>query len=269
MNFFKLYIGDYQRDTGTLTLAEHGAYLLMLQQFYATEKPLPRGRELYRLLRCESAEERLAVDAVALKFWTETDGGLVSSRGLDEIAKYDHQRSINRKIGKLGGRPKKTDSLTEAITESVIEHEPILQPNRNPIQILDLKNKTKKEKDKKQQEAQAPCFSLPNWVPVDAWEGWLEMRAKQRKYPTERAKVLAIADLDRLRHAGHDPGAVLDQSTQNGWTGLFQRRGNNNGKDSGYNKGRGQRIADKLDAIAREAYEREGGIVEQLDDSDI
>lgn len=46
MNFFKLYIGDYQRDTAHLSVTEHGAYLLMLQHYYATEKPLPPGKAL-------------------------------------------------------------------------------------------------------------------------------------------------------------------------------------------------------------------------------
>ena len=54
MNFVRLYIGDYMRDTGTLTVAEHGAYMLMLMHYYATEKPIPSGRALHRLLRAET-----------------------------------------------------------------------------------------------------------------------------------------------------------------------------------------------------------------------
>jgi len=128
MNFFKLYIGDYQRDTGTLTLAEHGAYLLMLQHLYATEKPLPTGRELHRLLRAESKAERDAIDRVTARFWHETDGGLVNDRALNEIRKGIAQREINQQIGKRGGRPRKTESVIEPETDSVIKYE----PNRNP-----------------------------------------------------------------------------------------------------------------------------------------
>ena len=86
MNFFKLYIGDYQRDTGALSIAEHGAYFLMLQYHYATEKPLPTGKDLYRLLRCEGKADRDAADEVVRLFWTVTTEGLVNNRAHEEIA---------------------------------------------------------------------------------------------------------------------------------------------------------------------------------------
>lgn len=125
------------------------------------------------------------------------------------------------------------------------------------------------EKSKKhRKKAQLLPFELPEWIPVDPWNGWLEMRTLQRKPPTDRAKALAVSKLEKLRAKGHDPGEVLDRSTLNGWTGLFERRENNDGKNNGYNKGRGQRLADKLDAIAREAIEREG-IPDYVDGSSV
>lgn len=98
MNFFKLYIGDYQRDTGTLSLAEHGAYLLMLQHFYATEQPLPEGRALHRLLRCETKVEREAADFVASQFWQKTDAGLVNDRAMQEFGRAAEISETNRAI---------------------------------------------------------------------------------------------------------------------------------------------------------------------------
>lgn len=70
MNFYKHYPGDYARGTAHLSLAEHGAYRLMLDQFYGAGRPLPGNRKsLYRLLRAETADEKRAVDNVAIGFW--------------------------------------------------------------------------------------------------------------------------------------------------------------------------------------------------------
>jgi uncharacterized protein YdaU (DUF1376 family) len=82
-----MYMGDYQRDTGSLSLLEHGAYFMMLQYHYATEKPLPKGKDLYRLLRCESKADKDAVDSITAKFWKEDDAGWVNERALDEMAR--------------------------------------------------------------------------------------------------------------------------------------------------------------------------------------
>jgi Helix-turn-helix domain len=65
------------------------------------------------------------------------------------------------------------------------------------------------------------CFVLPDWIPREAWDGYEEMRRKKKKVPTDRARRLAVKELESLRAAGHDPAAVLDQSTYNNWTGLF------------------------------------------------
>lgn len=64
--------------------------------------------------------------------------------------------------------------------------------------------------------------ALPDWVPADAWAGYIEMRKKIKKPMTDRATVLAVGVLIKLRDAGNEPGAVLDQSTMNSWQGLFE-----------------------------------------------
>lgn len=166
MNFFKLYIGDYQRDTAALSLAEHGAYLLMLQHYYATEKPLPIGRELYRLLRAETRQERDAVDAVSRRFWAETDAGLINERADVEIRKADHQRTVNREIGKRGGRPKRTEQQTETETESVIES----KPNRNPNQTPDYNSPSPSLRSGAPPLAARGSRLPRDWTPSEA--GW-------------------------------------------------------------------------------------------------
>lgn len=125
MNFFKLYIGDYQRDTAHLSLVEHGAYLLMLQHYYATERPLPKGTALFRMLRASNKDEKGAILSILRQFWEEKDDGFINARALDEIKHRQAVRVINQEVGKLGGRPTKT--------ESVIERKPINNPSHSQI----------------------------------------------------------------------------------------------------------------------------------------
>lgn len=71
-------------------------------------------------------------------------------------------------------------------------------------------------------------IEIPNWIPSDAWAGYVEMRKKIRKPMTDRAIKLQISVLDKMRQQGQDVGAVLDQSVMNSWQGLFpvsERRG--------------------------------------------
>lgn len=139
MNFYKRHLGDYSKDTPHLPMIEHGAYGLLLDYYYATEKPLPADMTaIFRVCRAISKAEQQAVCSVVEQFFPLGEDGLRHNKRADaEIAKAGSQRDINREIGKKGGRPKgtgrKTESVTEEITESVSEP----QPNDNPSQTPD------------------------------------------------------------------------------------------------------------------------------------
>jgi uncharacterized protein YdaU (DUF1376 family) len=129
VNFFKLYIGDYQRDTAHLSVTEHGAYLLMLQHYYATEKPLPVGKALHRMLRAQDKAEREAIDNIAGQFWRTTDAGLVNDRADAEIGKASAQADTNRGIAQAREAARKAarqrhESSTNRATDG--------EPNQTP-----------------------------------------------------------------------------------------------------------------------------------------
>lgn len=131
MNYFDLHIGDYQRKTAHLSLAEHGAYSLMLQNFYATERPLPADRKvLYRLLRAESAAERKAIDSVATQFWREDTGGLINQRASETLASYREWVERQRAAGRASGVKR---SLNQRSTGDEPGHQPTSnhEGNRN------------------------------------------------------------------------------------------------------------------------------------------
>ncbi|QQB37971.1 hypothetical protein I6I07_15920 [Achromobacter deleyi] len=68
-------------------------------------------------------------------------------------------------------------------------------------------------------------FELPDWLPRDAWVDWVEHRIVVKAPMTERAATMAINHLAKLRAAGNDPVAVIEQSVRSGkWTDLYPLR---------------------------------------------
>jgi len=66
---------------------------------------------------------------------------------------------------------------------------------------------------------------LPDWMPSETWSDYVAMRKSMKAPLTPKAQSLAIAKLADLARAGHDPGAVLEQSILNSWRGLFELKG--------------------------------------------
>lgn len=116
MNYYERYCGDYGRDTMHLTLEEHGAYNLMLDTYYATERPLPADSEsLFRICRAMSRQERASVMRVADQFFPLAEDGLRHNKRADrEIADAQPRLAAARENGKRGGRPIKTQRVSES-----------------------------------------------------------------------------------------------------------------------------------------------------------
>lgn len=73
--------------------------------------------------------------------------------------------------------------------------------------------------DKKKIEKES--FVLPDWIAEQDWSDYLEMRKKKKAPPTIRAMQETVADLAKLKAQGHEPAAVLRQSIQRCYVGVF------------------------------------------------
>jgi uncharacterized protein YdaU (DUF1376 family) len=216
VNFIRLYIGDYMRDTGALTVAEHGAYFLMLLNHYATEKPLPQGRDLHRLLRAETKAEREAIESVTAKFWAATPEGLVNVRAGKEMTRAEHQREVNRTVGKMGGRPKRIE--TEPVSESVSESEPNDNPNQTPDNHKEKIEKTNTPRKRGAAARLVPVETLiDEGVAPQHASDWLTARARKSLplTPTawEQVKVEA-------KKAGLSVPEAIKTAAGMGWAGF-------------------------------------------------
>lgn len=112
MNYYERHLGDYARDAGYLSMLEHGAYTLLMDRYYATEKGIP-DEDKYRIARASSKEEKKAVDSVLKDFFTLENGTWIKCRIEEEITKAQTKIKAAQENGKKGGRPKSGKKETE------------------------------------------------------------------------------------------------------------------------------------------------------------
>lgn len=79
----------------------------------------------------------------------------------------------------------------------------------------------KKPKAETPKPAAIDTFTLPDWIPPEAWEGYVAMRKKIKKPMTDHARDLVVKELLKLRKEGHEAGAVLEQSVRSSWTDVY------------------------------------------------
>ncbi len=189
MIWYKFHLGDYITHTTHLSDAEDLAYRRLLDLYYMSEKPIP--------LDTDAVSRRIRLDlditeSVLNEFFEKTPEGYRNVRCDAEVEKYQQRVETNRSLGLRGGRPKKTESVSES------------KPNDNPkkIQI---------QKENKDISSQATRFG-------DFWSAWPTSKRKVGKAACE-AKWSRLA-LDPLADKIIASVARLKASEQ--WTSGFE-----------------------------------------------
>lgn len=156
MIWYKFFLGDYIKDTHHLADAEDLAYRRLIDMYYMSESPIPLDTKLV------SRKVRLDLDiveSVLNEFFEKHDDGYHNARCDKEITKYQHQVSMNRRSAARGGRPKKTELLSES------------KPNHIPNQISDIR-----KNNKTTMSAEPTRFD-------DFWKTWPASSRKVAKAP--------------------------------------------------------------------------------------
>jgi uncharacterized protein YdaU (DUF1376 family) len=84
--YMPLFVADYLADTAHLTAAEHGAYLMLVMNYWQRGKPLPADdKKLARIARMTDAEWADARGTLA-EFFVEDDGHWTHKRVEEELA---------------------------------------------------------------------------------------------------------------------------------------------------------------------------------------
>jgi uncharacterized protein YdaU (DUF1376 family) len=124
-----LYVGDYLRDTQRLTTLQHGAYLLLLMDYWATQNPIPDDdAQLAAIVRQPLRSWRKIRPAIE-RFFTIADGRWTHKRVEMEIQKVIASRAMRVTSGRLGAesrwknqKPDKTKTCDGSTDGNAIAH---------------------------------------------------------------------------------------------------------------------------------------------------
>lgn len=205
------------------------------------------------------------IEAIA---WLESVGLLTADRSNGRHSKYQITPNLDL-----------FDVQNQTASRAGARAEPVREPNRleqnrsacrtTPVRQTDTNRQEPKTRSKAEAKAQPPAKKPPaarepipeppGWVDPDAWSGFVEMRKRLRFPLTARAASLIFHELEKLRAKGHDPTAVLDQSTRNGWRDVYPIKQDTPNADR--SQGRKRSVVERIEANILARREREAACV--------
>ena len=127
--------------------------------------------------------------------------GIICSR---RMIRDEELRQKRAEGGKLGGNPMLKD-----------KGKVNLEVKQNPTpSSSSSSSSSKKEK--------ATVVALPDGFPLEAWMAFVDMRKKIKKPMTDHAMKLMIGKLEKMKIAGQDIQAVLEQSITKSWSDVYE-----------------------------------------------
>ena len=132
--YYQHHIGDYRRDTGHLTLLEHGIYRQLLDLYYITEKPFDASA--MRLICVRTTDEEEAYKRVLNDFFVLKNGKYHHKRCQIEIEGFQSKSNKAKDSAKI--RWNKNKDLQDAIalpTHSDSDANGMLTMNHKPLTI--------------------------------------------------------------------------------------------------------------------------------------
>jgi hypothetical protein len=206
-----LFRGEYSRGEAWLWLIETACWKAKEYDIRGTSITLERGQLCATRDQLAKAWQwsASAVERFLTRLQTEQMIGRESGQGktVITICNYTKYQQLSAKTGQQTGQQTGQKSDRNRTAKETGKQENMLEEDANASSRRAILPKMINE--------------LPYEIPVEAWNAYIAMRIKIGKRPTEHAIELAVAKLIELKGDGHDPGAVLDQSIFNNYTGLF------------------------------------------------
>ena len=233
--YMQLYIADYLADTMHLSAEEHGAYLLLMFNYWQTGKPIPKNR-LAKIARLTN--ERWAdVEPSLREFFCDNGEEWVHLRIEEDLASVREKLTKKSAAGKASVQARRSRKEVDVQTKQ----ERNLTGVQTDVEVVfehDANTKATNKDTDKDLKTDPPLnpprgnrgvkkfdpldIVLPNWISVSLWREWVEFRQALRKpIRTEQGANGAIRELEKFRQQGFSPEQVIRHSIANEYQGLF------------------------------------------------
>ncbi|EFI0083422.1 DUF1376 domain-containing protein [Escherichia coli] len=237
--YMQLYIADYLADTMHLSAEEHGAYLLLMFNYWQTGKPIPKNR-LAKIARLTN--ERWAdVEPSLQEFFCDNGEEWVHLRIEEDLASVREKLTKKSAAGKASVQARRSRKEADVQTKQ----ERNLTGVQTDVEVVfehDVNTKATNKDTDKELKTDPPLnpprgnrgvkkfdpldIALPNWISVSLWREWVEFRQALRKpIRTEQGANGAIRELEKFRQQGFSPEQVIRHSIANEYQGLFAPKG--------------------------------------------
>ena len=132
--YIQLYVADYLADTMHLTTEEHGAYLLLIFNYWQTGKPIPKAR-LARIAQLPN-DRWISVEASLNEFFNDNGNEWEHKRIEADLEAVHSAQSQRSAAGKASAEARKNKKPTEKQRKSNARSTPDEIPlNENPTNI--------------------------------------------------------------------------------------------------------------------------------------
>ncbi|EFA7201923.1 DUF1376 domain-containing protein [Escherichia coli] len=236
--YMQLYIADYLADTMHLSAEEHGAYLLLMFNYWQTGKPIPKNR-LAKIARLTN--ERWAdVEPSLQEFFCDNGEEWVHLRIEEDLASVREKLTKKSAAGKASVQARRSRKEADVQTkqernltgvqtdvEVVFEHDVNTKATNKDTKDLKTDPPLNPPRGNRGVKKFDPLdIALPNWISVSLWREWVEFRQALRKpIRTEQGANGAIRELEKFRQQGFSPEQVIRHSIANEYQGLFAPKG--------------------------------------------
>lgn len=169
------YVGDYLRDTGHLTVAEHGAYFLLLLNAWTRDGSLPDDDLRLRMMAKMDVKEWKASGKTIREFFYSADGCLRHKRMDRELANAKAHSTAKAEAGRRGAEKRWHNDAKTIVGSSQDDGTAIAQPSNSHRQTdtpspspSPNTSSLRSDDTPSAKRAKARSQIKPDWQPDDA-----------------------------------------------------------------------------------------------------